>query len=375
MIRIVADDKIPFLQGILEPYAEIQYVPGKSIDREIVEHADAILIRTRTRCDEKLLQGTPVRFIATATIGHDHIDTSFCEKTGINWVNAPGCNASSVLQYMASALFNMAEAYAFRLKGLTLGIIGAGHVGSMVERFGGLLGMKVLVNDPPRERVEGPGHFVPLGKVLNESDIITLHVPLTESGPDKTLQLIGKDTADRIKPGAWLINTSRGEVVYSSFLKEALKEKRLTGAVLDVWENEPFIDPELLPSTFIATPHIAGYSLDGKAMGTAMVVRALSQHYDLPLFNWYPEEMTEPVNPLIRVDTRDKTSEEIIRNAAFQTYRIREDDTRFRNDPSGFEQQRENYPARREFHAYKVELSGENTEASYILSQLGFALF
>jgi len=189
MIRIISDDKIPFLKGVLEPYAEVVYLPGKQIDFNILKDADAMLIRTRTKCDESLLEGTRVKFIGTATIGYDHIDTKYCESRGIKWINSPGCNSSSVQQYIAAALLKTASSFNFNLKDITIGIIGVGNVGAKVEKLAKTLGMNVLLNDPPRSRIEGKTKFVDLQTLLSESDIVTVHVPLSFIGEDKTYHL------------------------------------------------------------------------------------------------------------------------------------------------------------------------------------------
>src|SRR5664279_5106705 len=181
-MKIVADNKIPFLKGALEPYAEMIYLPGKQIDREILKDADALLIRTRTICNEKLLEGTKVQFIGTATIGFDHIDTQYCNKKKIFWTNAPGCNSSSVYQYIAAALLKISSVTNINLKDKTLGIVGVGNVGSKVEKFASTVGMNVLLNDPPRSRLEGKKNFQKFYDVLSMSDILTVHVPLNLTG-------------------------------------------------------------------------------------------------------------------------------------------------------------------------------------------------
>jgi erythronate-4-phosphate dehydrogenase len=237
MIRIVADDKIPFLKGSLDDLAEVIYLPGKEIDNTILKNADALLTRTRTKCNESLLKGTQVRFIGTATIGYDHIDTEYCNKNKIYWTNAPGCNSSSVQQYIATALLKIAAEFNFNLKDKTLGIVGVGNVGSKVERFARSIGMNVLLCDPPRARKEGSGIFVKLADILMESDIITVHVPLNLAGEDKTYHVFNEKSFDKMKQGTWLLNSSRGEVVETASLKKALKSGKLGGSVLDVWEN------------------------------------------------------------------------------------------------------------------------------------------
>ena len=245
-MKIVADEHIPFLRGVLEPFASIVYMPGRKIGPEDVRGADAILVRTRTRCDGRLLEGSRVRFIGSATIGFDHIDVDYCAKRSIEWVNAPGCNGSSVMQYVGSALAHLSKRYDLRMSPLTLGIVGAGHVGSRVETLAKALGMRTLLNDPPRARREGTASFVPLETILQEADIVTLHVPLQTEGQDRTHHLCDRNFFDRLRKNPFFINTSRGEVVDTVALKEALIKKIIQGAVIDVWENEPEIDSELL---------------------------------------------------------------------------------------------------------------------------------
>jgi erythronate-4-phosphate dehydrogenase len=371
-MRIVADDKIPFLKGALEPYAEVVYLPGKEISNEILRNADALLIRTRTKCNEKLLGDTNVRFIGTATIGFDHIDTQFCSKKGILWTNAPGCNSSSVQQYITSALLKISEDNNLNLKNKTLGIIGVGNVGSKVEKIATALGMRVLLNDPPRARQEGKKNFLELNSLLSDSDILTVHVPLNQEGEDKTYHLFEENNFSKMKRGAWFINSSRGEVVSTDALKMVLKSGKLAGAVIDVWENEPDIDKELMHLAHISTPHIAGYSTDGKANGTAMAVNSLSEFFNLPCKNWYPDNVPAPFSPYISIDCVGMSVEQIIRKAVIHTYDIRHDNEKLRNSPVDFEKLRGDYPLRREFNSYTVDLKGATWEIKKVLKGLGF---
>jgi len=373
-MKIVADNKIPFLKGILEPFAEVVYLPGKQIDNKILKDADALLIRTRTKCTESLLKGTKVKFIGTATIGFDHIDTKFCAINGIYWTNAPGCNSTSVQQYMAAALLKMAFEFRFRLKDKTIGIVGVGNVGSKVEKLAHLLGMNVLLNDPPRARKEGKKNFVNLRTVLNESDIITLHVPLNVVGEDCTWYLFNDMSFKKVKKGTWFINTSRGEVAETGPLIKAMESGKLGGTVIDVWENEPDIDMRLMSGTFLATPHIAGYSTDGKANGTSIIVNALSGYYDLPLKDWYPPEVPEAEDQVISISEAGKTSEDVLVEAVNRTYNIDEDNISLRFSPADFEKLRNDYRIRREFPAYTVKLNGGTRQSREMLQQLGFNL-
>ncbi len=374
MIRITADDKIPFLKGVLEPFAQITYLPGSQIDRNTVMDSDALLVRTRTKCSSDLLSGTSVRFIGTATIGFDHIDTGFCNANNIRWTNAPGCNSSSVMQYIAAALMRISLESGLSLSRLTFGIVGVGNVGSKVQKLAETLGMKVLLNDPPRQRKEKKGIFVSIEQVLEESDIITLHVPLNTGGKDNTFHLIDADTLSKMKKGAWLINTSRGEVVEPDALKEALTGESIAGAILDVWEKEPEIDIPLMHMAFLATPHIAGYSADGKANGTSMVVNELCRFFDISLKEWFPSEIPDPADPMLVIDCHGKGLEEIAGRAVSHSYNIMADDVRLRFDPSRFEKERENYPLRREFPSYSIELRDGTEEARALISALGFRL-
>lgn len=373
-MKIVADDKIPFLKGVLEPFAEIEYLPGREITNEKVRDADALLIRTRTKCDKQLLHSTKVRFIGTATIGFDHIDTRYCDSNNIRWSNAPGCNSSSVQQYVAAALLKLASDAGFLLKDKILGVIGVGNVGSKIAAFAKILGMEVLLNDPPRARREGGEGFTDLDDLLHKSDIVTVHVPLNLEGEDETFHLFDECTFKKMKNTTWFINTSRGEVVDSEVLKTLLQRSELAGAVIDVWEDEPDIDTELLSLAHLATPHIAGYSTDGKANGTSMVVNSLAGFFHLPLKNWYPGNVPVPSAPLIEIDGKGKIDESVIRMAVLNTYNVKADDERLRLSPSTFEKQRGDYPLRREFSSYSVELTNASAEVCLALKTMGFSI-
>ncbi len=373
-MKIVADDKIPFLRGVLEPYAEVIYLPGARISRGDVADADALITRTRTRVNRDLLEGTKVKFVATATIGYDHIDTKYLEDRGIHWTNAPGCNSGSVMQYVAAALCRLSAGKGFRFEETTLGVIGVGHVGSKVAQMARIFGMRVLLNDPPRARVEGPELFVPLEHLLKESDIITLHVPLNKAGDDKTLGMVDEGFLNKMKQGAVLINSSRGPVVMDDALKIALKSGNPAGAVLDVWNHEPAIDLELMEQVDIATPHIAGYSADGKANGTSMSVQAVARFLGLPLTDWYPEEVPEPEKPVITLPANGADREGLLRHVILHTYPIERDDKNLREHPEKFEQLRGDYPLRREFGSYSIRMERKDPELEKKLEQLNFKI-
>lgn len=374
MLKIIADKSIPFLKDVLEPYAEVQYLPATSITNEAIREADALLIRTRTICNEALLHNTKVRFIGTATIGFDHIDINYCEKHQIQWTNAPGCNASSVCQYLISAFIELAMDIRLDLHSHTLGIIGLGNVGTKVKQAAELLGLNVLVNDPPRERNEGKEFFTDLDALLERADIVSLHVPLIHSGIDKTYHLMNGSNLEKMKNGAILINTSRGEVVDSKVLKDALRSGRISASIMDVWENEPFPDRELIEMAFIATPHIAGYSLDGKANGTSIVVNALSDFFGLPLKAWHPAEVQPPLNPIIETGNQATSFLDQIASVFRNVYNIRAEDINFRQSPENFEFIRNNYPLRREYPAYTIKMGDTDQEKIKFFSRLGFQL-
>jgi erythronate-4-phosphate dehydrogenase len=371
-MKVVADCNIPFLKGVLEPFMDVVYLPGEKITRQDLMDADALITRTRTQCNEALLAGTKVKFIATATIGFDHIDTQWCEQNGIYWTNAPGCNSGSVFQYVASTLVNLSIKHGFNFADKSLGIIGVGNVGRKIVKLGEWLGMRVLLNDPPRARKEGPCGYVSLDGIIRECDIITCHVPLNMDGLDKTYHLFNETILEKLNPDTLLINSSRGEVVDNKALKKCLKEMRILGSALDVWENEPNIDRELVEMVNIVTPHIAGYSADGKANGTSMSVQFLSKFFNLPLTRWFAEEVQLPANISLTIDCKEKTLQEIISEAILFTYNVMEDDKRLRSSIDTFEKQRGCYPLRREFPAYEITVANPHSNIQKILTGLGF---
>lgn len=371
-MKVVADDKIPLLKGALEPYADVVYLPGAKTSAADVKDADALITRTRTKCDKKLLQDSKVKFIATATIGYDHFDTEYLDKSGIVWTNAPGCNSSSVAQYLASVLLNLAVDHNITLRGSTLGVVGVGNVGSKVAAFGRILGMNVLLCDPPRAEVEGWEKFVTLDEIIAKSDFVTLHVPLSEAGSYPTVNMADSTFFKKMKASAFFINSSRGEVCNNQDLKLALTNNNIRGAVLDVWENEPEIDLDLLQMVDYGTPHIAGYSTDGKANGTAMSVNAICKFFKLPLHDWYPASVPGPEKSIITVE-EGNSMESTLLQAVTATYDVKADTARLLASPATFEQQRGDYPLRREFPYYTV-IPGKTLTADSLerLLQLGF---
>lgn len=371
-MKIIIDDKIPYIRGAFEVVAEVVYLPGSKTTPDVVKDADAIVTRTRTICNEKLLAGSSVKFIATATIGYDHIDTDYCDAAGIKWTNAPGCNSKSVEQYIASTLMVLAERKNLLLKDLCIGVVGVGNVGSKVARICNLFGMKVLLNDPPRERAEGSAAFVSLKQVMDEADIITLHVPLNMKGEDATYHLGNDEFFSGLKRKPIVINSCRGEVVDTLAVKAALKSGQISGFVCDCWENEPDIDLELLAITELATPHIAGYSKDGKATGTQMSVHAISQFFELGLENWQPSGVEQPDKPVIELDGSGLSEQEIVAKAILHTYDIRNDNQDFRKNTAQFEQLRGDYPTRREFPAFTIVPKNVEENTLEVLRKFGF---
>ena len=368
---IVADSKIPFLKGVFEPYADVRYLDPGEFTPETVRDADALIIRTRTKCDAALLEHSRVSVIATATIGMDHIDTRWCIRHGILSENAAGCNAASVAQYMTSALLRMSIRHGVELRGKTLGVIGCGHVGTNVAAAASALGMNVLVNDPPRAEREGPDGFVELETIRREADFITFHVPLqgAEYGPWRTEHMADGDFFRGLKRKPFFFNSSRGDVVDEPALKDAIRTGRISGAVLDVWHNEPEIDRELLSLVDFATPHIAGYSADGKANGTAMAVEAVVSNLPTHVTIHAPGDfraMSESLRqmkadilakvpaPATPVITLNSNSNNPLADAVFASYDVATDDAALRAAPESFEALRGAYRVRREFPAYTV---------------------
>ena len=292
-MKIIIDKNIPYIKGALDGKTEVEYLTYKEMTPEAVRDADALIIRTRTKCNHKLLEGSKVKIIATATIGYDHVDTKYCDENRIKWANAPGCNALSVTQYMASVLIHLAENNKFDLSSKTLGIVGVGNVGSRVAKLAEGFGMKVLLNDPPRAREEGEEQFVSLKEIAEKADIIAFHPFLNFEGIDKTYHLADDNFFNSLKRKPIIINASRGEVVETSALKKAMKNDLVSDVVLDCWENEPNIDLELLENVVISTPHIAGYSADGKANATTQSVQSVSCIYIFGLDSWEPNALPD----------------------------------------------------------------------------------
>ncbi|MCK5270110.1 MAG: 4-phosphoerythronate dehydrogenase, partial [Sedimentisphaerales bacterium] len=276
-MKIVADENIPFVREIFASLGDVLCVSGRQMSAGVLAGADVLLVRSVTKVNEQLLSDSSVRFVGTATIGTDHVDREYLSSREITFVSAAGSNSNSVAEYVITAILILAEKYGWELQGRTLGIIGVGNIGSNIEKKAPALGLKVLPNDPPLQRETGDKRFVSLARVLEEADIITCHVPLTRSGPDATWHLFDQEKLGRLRPDTLLINSSRGAVVDNKELKKQITKGNIGPVVLDVWENEPEIDMGLLDQVAIATPHIAGYSLDGKVNGTVMLYQKLCE--------------------------------------------------------------------------------------------------
>lgn len=342
-LKIVADKAIPFLEGVFDPYADMTYLPGDKIGPEDVRDADVLMVRTRTKCNADLLEGSKVKFIATATIGTDHIDFPYCDSKGIVVRNAPGCNAGGVMEYVFSALYGLASRRSISLQGDTIGIIGVGHVGSLIERMGRALGFKILKCDPPRAEAEGSFGFCDLEYLLQNSQIVTLHVPLDET----TRGMANSEFFSLMQPGAFFINAARGEVVCDDALKAAIP--KLGPVIIDTWNHEPDIDLDLMDKVAIATPHIAGYSYQGKQNGTAAAVRAVAHYFGITeLYEFFPKTDL-PENEAVKLDLKDLNQGEIASVLQYN-YPIFTDDFMLRLNPENFDRLRSEYNYRREVY-------------------------
>lgn len=364
-MRVIIDDKIPYIQEAIKAITDdVVYIPGKDFTAELVRDADALIIRTRTICNRELLEGSKVQFIATATIGYDHIDTQYCQEAGITWTNAPGCNSNSVAEYIESCLTLLQRDHQLLLGGLKIGIVGVGNVGSLVSQKSQTFGMVVLENDPPRAAKEGHEKFESLQQIAEECDIISFHTPLNMDGEYKTYHLADETFFHSLKKKPIIINTSRGEVVDTEALLAAMDKGLVSDVIIDVWENEPNINLELLERAYIATPHIAGYSADGKANATRMALEGLCKHFNIDTkINIKPSRLRITAKLLFN-NYNDITL------AAYNPMR----DTKWlKKDPEEFEEFRNNYPLRREvevyYEAWNKYITRESTRKHNILDK------
>lgn len=330
-MRIIVEANIPYIRGLLEKFGDVAYLPASGITADAVQRADALFVRTRTRCDASLLDGSSVKFVATATIGTDHIDLQWCRGAGIDVANAPGCNAPAVAQYVHAVI---GSRFGGDVRGLTLGVVGVGHVGGIVARWGERLGMRVLRCDPPRQRREG-GDFVDLATVAREADVVTFHTPLTRSGADATWHIADSRFLESLSHCRLLVNSARGGIVDEQALLKAVDGGEMAVAI-DCWENEPRINPVLLERAFVATPHIAGYSAEGKQRATAMALEAFERHYGVAV-----DGKPHPAAPLLGADVDSV-------DTIMRSYDPLADTRRLRANPDAFERLRNEYYLRAE---------------------------
>ncbi len=368
-MKLVVDENIVKGKEVFSQFGDVILVNGREINSETVENADALIIRSVTKVNKSLLDNSKVQFVGTATIGTDHIDLDYLKSRGIFFANAPGCNSFSVAEYVFAGLLHLSEKYNFALKEKSIGIVGIGNIGSKVLKFSQALGMKTVINDPPLQRAGFNAKFSSLDEVL-ECDIVTLHVPLNKGGLDNTFHLIGKKELTKLQKGTILINASRGEVIDNIALNQVAQNKSFK-LILDVWENEPNPLPELIIKTEIATPHIAGYSYDGKLNGTKMVFEALNKFLGLDSrWNYFASEHKTEIN------CSGIQSEKRILSCIYKSvYNILEDDKRFRqkvlfseNPAKNFDLLRKNYPKRLEFCNFAVKVNDKTKSLAKLLS-------
>lgn len=378
-MKIVADANIPFVQKCFSSIGQVEVVGGRDIKRDIVADADVLLVRSITPVFADLLIGSNIRFVATATIGFDHVDVDFLRHNYIGFASAPGSNANSAAEYVIAGLLEIGQKHNITLEGKSIGIIGVGNVGSRVAKKCEALGMEVFLNDPPLYRQTDDAKYLPIQELF-DCDFITLHTPLIFEGIDKTFHLADKKFFDSLKQGCVFVNASRGGVVDGSALKTAIGSERLQAIVLDVWENEPKIDMDLLKMVDIGTPHIAGYSLDGKIAGMIMIYKSVCEYFGTePKFD-AGDFLPEPDVEVIELDHNIKNEQDAILEAVGKIYRIDRDDRRLRkildepaeNRGKFFDNLRKTYPVRREFQNTEVIVEDVNSNLVEKLEGLGF---
>jgi erythronate-4-phosphate dehydrogenase len=377
MYKIIADENIVFAKDAFSQFGEVNLFPGRELTNTLVKETDILIVRSITKVDQDLIGNSKIKFIGTATTGDDHIDKEYLKRKNIFFADAKGCNADSVTEYVFTALLKISSEKNISLQNKTIGVIGAGKIGSRVARLAEVLGMKVLINDPPLERSGKSGRYFTLNEVL-KSDIITLHVTLTLSGEYKTFHLLNKNNLLSLGKNSILINTSRGEVIDSSALFEIAHSKKIR-LILDVWENEPDINKELLRISDVGTSHIAGYSYEGKVNGTKMIFEALNK-FTAADKKWNTDipAIKDPVRHLSISSIREKN----LYNLFKSIYNIDYDDSGLRevlkNDSEStgkqFDKLRKEYPFRREFNNFKVVLPKSNTNLIQLLQSFRFKI-
>ena len=381
-MKIIADENIAFVAEGFGQLGDVVLKAGRAITADDVRDAVMLIVRSVTKVNAELLDGSSVKFVGTCTIGTDHIDLDYLGGRGIGFAAAPGSNATSVAEYIVAVMLQLGERMGFRLAEKTLGIIGVGNVGSRVETRARALGMNVLLNDPPLARETLKPKYLALDDVLARADIVTLHVPLTDEGTDATHHMVDEEFIDKMKDGAILLNSSRGGVHETATLLHAKVTGKLGGLYLDVWEDEPAIDVDLLRATDVASPHICGYSADGKVAGVMMIHRAacasLGQSSD-----WDPsEQLPAPMLAETHLESCEKLTDYTLRELVLATYDFTGDDRRLR-DIAGlppderarqFDLLRKNYPCRREFANTRVKCSNCSPDVRDALAAVGFTV-
>jgi erythronate-4-phosphate dehydrogenase len=379
IMKIIADTNIPFVEECFSSVGEVKVVNGREITPAVVADADALIVRSVTRVDSDLLSKSRVRFVGTATIGFDHIDTDYLTQRNIGFASAPGSNANSAAEYVIAALLEIGQKHKINLNGKSIGIIGVGNVGSRVAKKAAALGMKVKLNDPPLQRKTNDSKYLQIEELF-DCDFLTLHTPLTFDGVDRTFHLADDKFFQSLKQKCVFINASRGSVVDSIALKAAIKSRQLKAEALDVWEDEPDIDTELLEMVDIGTPHIAGYSLDGKINGMIMVYKALCDYFNLePKYDIH-DFLPEPIVPELTINPYDGDEQEVLRNAVRKIYNVTEDDCNLRKiieEPAGkrgkfFDSLRKNYPVRREIQNTQIILESPCQSIAEKLAGIGY---
>lgn len=378
-MKIIADANIPFVRECFSSVGDVELLSGRDITPQVVSHAEALLVRSITPVNGELLRGSAVRFVGTATIGFDHVDLGYLEQNRIGFAAAPGSNANSAAEYIITALLEVGRGRGIRLEGKSIGVIGVGNVGRRVARKCEALGMRVLRNDPPLHRQTGDPQYVPV-EALYDCDFITLHTPLTHEGVDRTYHLADAGFFSSLKRGVIFLNAARGAVVDSESLKAAIRAGRLQAVVLDVWENEPNIDTDLLGVVDLGTPHVAGYSFDGKVAGMIMIYRSLCDCFDLvPRFD-VQDFLPAADVPRLAIETGRGEDEELLVRVLGRAYNIRRDDQNFRqiqHQPPQergrfFDALRKHYPVRREFHNTTVVFDRPRAGLAQKLRGIGF---
>ncbi|WWO99117.1 MAG: DUF3410 domain-containing protein [Candidatus Dasytiphilus stammeri] len=374
-MKILVDENIPHAYKLFSKIGKVLLISGRKIPKDLLDIADALLVRSVTKVDATLLEGKNIKFVGTTTAGTDHIDENFLRNNGIFFAAAPGCNAIAVAEYVISAILTLAERDNFSLKDRIIGIIGVGHVGYCLHKKLLALGIRTILCDPPLAARRQQGIFSSLNEVVCQADILTLHTPLLTQGPWKTQYLFNSTLLSSLKPNSILINASRGPVVENLALLELLKNRNDLSIVLDVWENEPALSLSLLDKVDIGTAHIAGYTLEGRMRGTIQILTALRQFLGQP----QPLVTLKKLLPIAKIHyvrMNGKLNQVTLTRLVHLVYNIRYDDALLRKtiqNPSGFDLLRKKYRERREWSSLDIQCNNANTAS--ILKNIGFNAF